>query len=94
MKYFVLIYEVVDGFLERRTPFRQAHLAYVRAAHERGELLMAGALGNPDGGLLVFRAATDEPASAFARADPYVTNGLVRSWTVRPWAVVTPPLNP
>jgi len=25
---------------------------------------------------------------AFARNDPYVTNGLVTRWEVRPWAVV------
>ena len=27
-------------------------------------------------------------AEAFARADPYVTNGLVARWHVRPWLTV------
>ena len=27
-------------------------------------------------------------AEDFARRDPYVANGLVTKWTVRPWAVV------
>jgi uncharacterized protein YciI len=27
-------------------------------------------------------------AVAFAQADPYVTNGLVTSWRVEPWALV------
>jgi hypothetical protein len=51
--------------------------------------MLAGALGDPpDGALLVFRGETPEVAERFARADPYVTNGLVSQWRVRPWAVV------
>jgi uncharacterized protein YciI len=49
---------------------------------------MAGALADPDGALLVFRAADRTTAEAFARADPYVQAGLVTRWTVRPWTVV------
>jgi uncharacterized protein YciI len=90
MKHFALVYDVVDAFRERRTPFREAHLELVRAAQARGELLMAGALGDPpDGALLVFRADGADVPEHFATTDPYVTNGLVRSWRVRPWAVVT-----
>ena len=55
---------------------------------ERGELVMAGALGEPPGALIVFRAADKSVAEAFATSDPYVTGGLVTKWTVRPWVVV------
>ncbi len=44
MPYFALTYDVVDDFVNKRTPFRPAHFNEVRAAHERGELVMAGAL--------------------------------------------------
>jgi uncharacterized protein len=88
MKYFAMVYEVIDGFIEKRTPFRHAHLALVRAAHARGELVMAGALGNPDGALFVFRSENDEVVNVFASSDPYVLQKLVRQWTIRPWAVV------
>ena len=89
MKHFALMYSVVDGFLEKRMPFRDAHLALVRAAHAHGELVMAGALGDPiDGALLVFRAESAALAERFARADPYVTSGIVAGWNVRPWNVV------
>jgi uncharacterized protein len=87
MAYFALIYEGVEGYLEKRAPFREAHLALVRAAHARGEIIMAGALGKPDGSLLVFRAESEDPVGAFARSDPYVLHGMVRQWTVRPWTV-------
>ena len=90
MKYFALIYDVVGDFIGRRGEFRQVHLALVREAHERGELPLAGALGDPpDGALLVFLAPSGAVAEEFAKHDPYVVNGLVTRWQVRPWTVVT-----
>jgi len=89
MPYFAVIYDVVDGFVERRTPYREAHLRLVREAHRRGEIVMAGALGMPpDRALLIFRANDPSLAETFARSDPYVVNGLVTRWEVQPWAVV------
>ena len=57
MPYFALTYDVVEGFADKRLPFRPEHLQQVRDAHARGELVMAGALHEPAGALLVFRAA-------------------------------------
>jgi uncharacterized protein YciI len=89
MTYYVLQYEVVDDYANRRTPFRQLHLQKIREAHARGELRIAGALGDtPDGALLVFQSDSPTAAEHFAQNDPYVTNGLITSWRVRPWAVV------
>ena len=88
MPYFALIYEVVDDFVARRATFRDEHLRLARNAHDRGELLLAGALSDPVGALLVFRCANKSAAEDFARRDPYVTNGLVKKWAVRPWTVV------
>lgn len=88
MPYFTLTYEVVDDFVNKRTPFRPAHIKEVREAYARGELIMAGALAEPAGALLVFRAAAKAIAENFAKADPYVREGLVKAWTVRPWTVV------
>ena len=89
MRHFVLVYDVVDDMVTRRAPYREEHLRLIREAHARGDLVMAGALGDPpDGGLFVFRAASADVAEAFAREDPYVTQGLVVMWKVRPWTVV------
>ena len=89
MSYFALFYYVVDDFVTRRAPYREEHLRLVRAAHQRGELLMAGALTDPaDRALLVFRTVDRSLVEVFARNDPYVINGLVTRWEVRPWAVV------
>jgi len=89
MPYFVLQYDVVDDYANRRMPFRQLHLQKVRDAHARGDLRLAGALSDPpDGALLVFRSDSPKIAEDFARTDPYVLNGLITSWRVRPWTVV------
>ncbi|MBR8449313.1 YciI family protein [Burkholderia cenocepacia] len=87
--HYQLIYEPVDDYLSRREPFRTEHLALAQAATERGELVLAGALADPaDQAVLVFEGDSPEAAESFARADPYVQNGLVKSWRVRPWRVV------
>ena len=85
--HYLLFYEVVDDYLERRGAFRAEHLALAQAAHQRGELLLAGALAEPaDGAVLLFHAL--EPAEAFAKSDPYVKNGLIKTWRVRKWNTV------
>jgi len=89
MGYYALFYEVVDDFVERRAPYREEHLRLANAANRRGELVLAGALADPaNGALLIFRADTSVAASSFAQNDPYVQNGLVKHWEVRPWTVV------
>jgi uncharacterized protein len=87
--HYLLFYEVVADYVERRAPLRAAHLALARAAHARGELILGGALADPtDGAVLLFRADSPAAAEAFARADPYVREGLVTAWRVRAWATV------
>jgi uncharacterized protein len=89
MEYYALFYDVVDDFVARRAAFREEHLRLAREAHDRSELLLAGALSEPsDRALLVFRVADRRTVEDFARHDPYVTHGLVKHWEVRPWAVV------
>ena len=41
--YFLLFYEVVDDYIERRRAFREEHLGLAQEAKERGELVLAGA---------------------------------------------------
>ena len=90
----LLEYTLADDYLERRAALREDHLALLRAAHERGELLMAGALPDPyDRSLLVWTAPR-EVVERFAESDPYVVHGLVTGWTVRPWNVVIGPGSP
>jgi uncharacterized protein len=90
--YLALQYDLVDDYLERRPEFRDEHLGLARAACERGELALAGAFSDPaDTALLVWSTEDRSVVEAFAAADPYVRNGLVRSWTIREWNVVVGP---
>lgn len=89
MSYYALLYEVVDDYVARRAEFREQHLRAAREALQRGELVFGGALDEPvDRALLVFHVADKSAVEEFARKDPYVVNGLVKKWEVRPWNVV------
>lgn len=89
MKHFLLFYDVTPDYLARRAEFRSAHLQLARAAQDRGELVLGGALTNPvDGAVLLFRGESAEVAENFARTDPYVLNGLIKEWRVREWTTV------
>lgn len=89
MKHFLLFYDVVEGYAERRVPFSVAHIAYARRAVERGELILGGALADPvDGAVLFFQGTSPKVAEQFAAEDPYVLNGLVTRWRVREWTTV------
>lgn len=87
--HYILFYDIADDYMERRPQFREAHLKLAAEAHERGEIVLAGALADPlDGAILLFRGESPAAAEAFAVADPYVKNGLVRAWRVRKWNTV------
>lgn len=87
--HFLLLYDFVPDYLERRPAHRAEHLRLAWQSQARGELLLAGALADPvDGAVLLFQGETDGAARAFAEADPYVRAGLVRRWSVRPWTTV------
>jgi hypothetical protein len=87
--HFLLFYEFVPDYLERRPLYRAEHLRLAWQAHGRGELVLAGAVAEPnDGAVLLFEGEDDGSARAFAEADPYVKAGLVTRWRVRPWTTV------
>ena len=86
MKHFLLFYDLAADYLERRASLRGAHLQLAWAAQERGDLVLAGALTGPtDTAVLLFKGDSPAAAESFARGDPYVTHGLVKTWSVREW---------
>jgi uncharacterized protein YciI len=87
--HFLLMYDLSSDYLDRRGEFRNAHLKLAWEAEARGELVLAGALADPaDQSVLVFSGNSPAAAERFAQADPYVANGLVTAWRVRPWTTV------
>ena len=87
--HWLLFYDYVPDYLERRSTVRAEHMAHVQPYLERGELVLGGAFANPaDGAVILFRSETSEVAERFAAEDPYVEQGLVTDWRVREWTTV------
>ena len=87
--HYILFYDVVPDYVERRGQFRELHLKHAHAAYDRGELVLGGALADPvDGAVLIFRGPSSDAVETFAKSDPYVTNGLVKQWRIRKWNTV------
>jgi uncharacterized protein YciI len=87
--HYLLFYEYVSDYLARREQFRTEHLTLAWQSHARGELVLGGAVAEPmDGAVLLFQADSPQVVEAFVTADPYVRDGLVTQWRVRPWHTV------
>ena len=87
--HYLLLYDYVENAVERRAPYRPEHIRLATEAHQRGELVMAGAFADPvDGAAFVFQGDDSSAAEAFVAQDPYVANGIVTGWRIRPWTVV------
>jgi len=87
--HYLLFYDYVPDYMQRREQFRGEHLTLAWQSHERGELVLAGVLTDPiDSAVLMFQADSPKPVEAFVASDPYVKNGLVTRWRIRPWNTV------
>jgi uncharacterized protein len=87
---YVLLFETSYASLEEALQSAPAeiavHLTRTREFHERGQLLEAGAFrdpGQPLSTMAIFPSRED--AEAYAAGDPFVLNGMVRSWSIREW---------
>jgi uncharacterized protein YciI len=87
--HYLLFYEFVPDYLQRRPQYRTEHLDLAWKAQGRGELVLAGAYDDPaDGAALLFQCDSPSVPQRFAAADPYVRAGLVVRWHVRAWNTV------
>eukprot|EP01025_Chloroclados_australasicus_P042823 TRINITY_DN45560_c0_g1_i2.p4 TRINITY_DN45560_c0_g1~~TRINITY_DN45560_c0_g1_i2.p4 ORF type:complete len:100 (-),score=16.86 TRINITY_DN45560_c0_g1_i2:316-615(-) len=85
----ILEYKYVADILEKRGPFREKHIAAAKMLSEQGKMSIAGAFGQPpEGALFVFKEMSVEEIEKFVKDDPYVVNGLVTEWKIKPYAVV------
>ncbi len=87
--HYLLFYEFVPDYVERRAEFRTRHLKLAWEAQSRGELILAGAYADPiDGATLLFQCDSREVPERFVASDPYVQTGLVTKWRIREWSTV------
>lgn len=83
---YVLFYE--SGDLSRAAENFPAHQARYTEFMRRGELLALGPFTDRSGSIAVF--TTREAAEEFALDDPFVVQGVVKSWLIREWREATP----
>lgn len=98
--WYAIVADDVEGSLERRQQARPEHLKRLEQLKADGRLLLAGpfpAIDNPDpgaagftGSLIIAEFASLADAKAWANADPYVTHGVYRAVTVKPFRKTLP----
>lgn len=86
--HFMLVYDLVPDYLQRRAPLRDEHLVLAWKAADAGELVLGGALEEGSGQAYLLFRGSREAALRFAGADPYVKHGLVRAFQVKQWHTV------
>lgn len=84
MKY-VMTYRSVDDFLPLAQQHFPAHAERLHEFHGRGVLLMVGTFDEPMNGDAMAIFTSREAAEEFVAGDPFVLNGVVASWSIRPW---------
>ena len=90
MKY-VMTYRAVEDFMPLAQEHYAGHAARVEEFAGRGELLMVGTFDEPMDGAAMGVFTTREAAEEFIAGDPFVRNGVVAEWSVRPWNEVLQP---
>jgi uncharacterized protein YciI len=76
---------------ELRKPFRDDHLARAADLRDQGTIIEVGAFADMSGSLLLVRAASEEEATALAREDVYMKNGVWVELRVRKFGRVVRP---
>jgi len=85
---YVLTYRAVADFLPLARANYPTHAARVQEFSGRGVLLMIGTLDEPMNGDAMGVFTTREAAEEFVAGDPFVVNGVVAEWAIRPWQEV------
>jgi len=98
--WYAVISEDHAGSLDKRLAARPAHITRLQALCDEGRLLIAGphpAIDSPDpgpagftGSLVIVDFPTLEAATTWANDDPYVSAGVYRNVTVKPFNLVLP----
>jgi uncharacterized protein len=88
---YVMTYRAVEDFLPLAQQHGPAHVARLHEFRDRGVLLMVGTFDEPMNGDAMGVFTSREAAEEFIAGDPFVVNGVVAEWAVRPWNEVLQP---
>jgi len=86
--HFILTYQTVKNFNDRKQRFRSKHLELVKSYYQQRKLIMGGALLEPnDAALLIFKCDGLAEVEAFVEKDIYYQKGLILEYSIRQWSV-------
>lgn len=86
--FFVTAFRSIEEARSRAPEAIAEHISRSNELHEKGRLLMAGALQNGSNEPVTTMAIfySHKEAEEFTRCDPFVLNGLVRGLCIKEWA--------
>ena len=89
MKTYAVVFTFVPNAIERRKPYREAHLKHFNKLKEAGKIIMAGPWADAyDGGLILFRAESQMEVEKIIQEDPYYQANLWPEIHIREWNVI------
>ncbi|BBC22434.1 YciI family protein [Pseudanabaena sp. ABRG5-3] len=88
LKKFVVWGSYCENVLEKRAPFRQAHLDNLKSLYEAGKLLTIGPTQDITKVFAVYAAPDLDSAKQLVEADPYWQNGIWTEYEVHEWVQV------
>lgn len=84
-KNYLLEYNYVKDILEKRVPFRDAHIKLAKSLMNDG--LIAGGPVNPTtGAFFLFNSTDISPIKKFIKEDSYMNNDLVTGYNIKEWS--------
>ncbi|USG65300.1 YciI family protein [Brevibacillus ruminantium] len=87
--YYVAMLTITDADLNAK--IRPAHLDYINDLYKQGKVVMAGPFTDKKGGMVIYKASSEEEARELAEADPVIKEGA-RTLELREWGALEFPL--
>ncbi len=85
MAKFVLWGEYCEDALEKRTPYREAHLAGLKAQQDAGTLVTLGPTKDNRFVFGIYEAEDEAVVRSLIEQDPYWQHGIWTRYEVHPW---------
>ena len=85
MPKYVLWGSYCENALEKRTPYRQDHLAGLAKLKEQGILITLGPTQDNTQVFGIYEAESEETVRQFVENDPYWKNGIWTDYQVKEW---------
>ncbi|MFJ7513026.1 YciI family protein [Peribacillus simplex] len=84
MKYFAVISNMLD--VDKNNTYREEHLKYLKRLGKEGNVFSKGRFVDGAGGLVIYKADTEEEVKAMVEGDPFIIEGA-RSYEIHEWAM-------